>query len=162
MKALLLYVGSPGGQAWEHDEKLVGTQKHPRCCECHRRFKSEARRGVWPAIKHNPRCPAVSAKQEPVAAAAPAAPPRSHKRARSDPGEASLAQRPRTQPQAMTSRITPSKGAFLKQQRKSAPAHEAIMRRLEETHARRMHMAATEAEVAAQSESRNGFLIPAH
>jgi hypothetical protein len=106
---LLLFVGAAGGQAWEHDEKLVGTPKHPRCCECHRRFKSELRRGVWPKMKHHPRCQPVSINQELGAAAVASAPPRSRKRrSESDPGEP-LSERtpspPRVRPS--TRRVTP-------------------------------------------------------
>ena len=78
---------------------------------------------------------------EPAAAAPPAAdPPRSRKRrrAQSDPGEPTRAQRLRTQPPALTRRITPPKPASMKKQWKAAHTDEEIMRLLDETHARRM------------------------
>ena len=150
--ALLLCVGAAGGQAWEHDEKLVGTPKHPRCCECHRRFKSEPRRGVWPVIKHNPRCPPASFKQEPPTPAAVTASLCSRKRhAESDPGEP----RPRTpspcRTRPTTTRVTPPTPAQASKKQRTTRQDERIMRLLEETHARRMaaETAATTAAAAA-------------
>ena len=152
---LLLFVGAAGGQAWEHDEKLVGTPKHPRCCECHRRFKSELRRGVWPKMKHHPRCQPVSIKQELGAAAVASAPPRSRKRrSESDPGEP-LSERTPSPPhvQPSTRRVTPPVPAQASKKQRTTRQDERIMRLLEETHARRMaaETAATAAAAAART-----------
>jgi len=72
----------------------------------------------------------------------PAAPPRSHKRARSDPGEPTRAQHIRTQAQAVTRRITPPKPTAMKKQRLSQK-DQRIMRMLDETVARREAAEAT-------------------
>ena len=135
---------------WERigavDEQLVGTRKNPRCCNCHQRIKSEPRRGVWPAIKHNPRCPAVKVKQETGVAVAPAPDRRSQKRrAESDPGELSA----HAIPPALTRRITPPRPVPASKEPRMTRQEERILRQLDETHARRMAAEAAAAGAAA-------------
>jgi len=122
---------------------------HPRCHQCHHPIGRTASRGKWPKIKHTPRCPKQPAAQSEAASAAAAvpaapdadAPKRSHKRARSDPGEPPSARSPsprRTRP--TTTRITPPTPAAAQKKPRTTRQDDRIMRLLDETHARRMAM----------------------
>jgi len=153
---LLLCAGGPGAELCDREETLVGTKQSPRCCRCHRRFKSEPRRGMWPAIKHHPRCPPILLKQESAAAAAvlPRACSRK-RRAVSDPGEL-LNECTPSPPLVRTStrRVTPPVSAQTSEKQRITRQEERIMRLLDETHARRM--AAEEAAAAAATADERG------
>ena len=147
---LLLCAGAPVSTLQHHDPALIGIRQNPRCFECHRPIGRGPSRGKWPAVKHHPRCPPVSIKQELGAAAAVSAHLRSCKRrSGSDPGEL-FSERTPSPPHVRpsTRRVTPHAPAQASKKQRTTRQDERIMRLLDETHARRM-AAETAAAVAA-------------
>jgi len=144
--ALLLCVDAPSGDSPEDRQIHIGNSQHPRCFRCGQPAEGKHTRGKWPTVKHHPRCPPASVKQEPATPAVAAAPPRSRKRrADSDPGEPC----PRTpsprRTRPTTTRVTPPMPIAAQKKQRTTRQDVRIMRLLDETHARRMAASAASA-----------------